>query len=131
MNRLNPLYLILLFITIVFLSFYSTSNKKELYFEKVLEVKNLQQKALEFKTLTNTWINEKFVNNTLDEILKSSMFKNEQIIKTVTEESVKIKIESSNPQILDTFINKILNKELVIKKLELTTNSIDLEIGIK
>lgn len=131
MNRLNPLYLILLFITIVFLSFYSTSNKKELYFEKVLEVKNLQQKALEFKTLTNTWINEKFVNNTLDEILKSSMFKNEQIIKTVTKESVKIKIESSNPQILDTFINKILNKELVIKKLELTTNSIDLEIGIK
>ncbi len=131
MNRLNPLYLILLFITIVFLSFYSTSNKKELYFEKVLEVKNLQQKALEFKTLTNTWINEKFVNNTIDEILKSSMFKNEQIIKTTTKESVKIKIESSNPQILDTFINKILNKELVIKKLELTTNSIDLEIGIK
>ena len=117
--------------TIVFLSFYSTSNKKELYFEKVLEVKKLQQKALEFKTLTNTWINEKFVNNTIDEILKSSIFKNEQIIKTTTKESVKIKIESSNPQILDTFINKILNKELVIKKLELTRNSIDLEIGIK
>ena len=131
MNRLNPLYVILLFMTIVFLSFYSTSNKKELYFEKVLEVKKLQQKALEFKTLTNTWINEKFVNNTIDEILKSSMFKNEQIIKTTTKESVKIKIESSNPQILDTFINKILNKELVIKKLELTRNSIDLEIGIK
>ena len=131
MNRLNPLYVILLFMTIVFLSFYSTSNKKELYFEKVLEVKKLQQKALEFKTLTNTWINEKFVNNTIDEILKSSIFKNEQIIKTTTKESVKIKIESSNPQILDTFINKILNKELVIKKLELTRNSIDLEIGIK
>lgn len=131
MNRLNPLYIILLFATILFLSFYTTSNEKNLYIEKVNEVKNLQTKALEYKNLVSSWTNEKYINSTLDEILKSQIFVNQQITKIATKESIKIKIESSNSQVLDTFLNKILNKQLIIKKLELNQNFIDLEIGIK
>ncbi len=131
MNRLNPSYIILLFATILFLSFYTTSNEKNLYIEKVNEVKNLQTKALEYKNLVNSWTNEKYINSTLDEILKSQIFVNQQITKIATKESIKIKIESSNSQVLDTFLNKILNKQLIIKKLELNQNFIDLEIGIK
>ena len=131
MNRLNPLYIILLFVTFTFLSFYISSNQKESYFEKLNEVKILQAKALEFKSLVNTWTNEKYINNTLDEILKSQIFANQQITKTATKESIKIKIQSANPQVLDTFLNKILNKQLIIKKLELNVNFIDLEVGIK
>ena len=131
MNRLNPLYIILLFVTFTFLSFYISSNQKESYLEKLKEVKILQAKALEFKSLVNTWTNEKYINNTLDEILKSQIFANQQITKTATKESIKIKIQSANPQVLDTFLNKILNKQLIIKKLELNVNFIDLEVGIK
>lgn len=131
MNRLNPLYIILLFVTFAFLSFYISSNQKESYLEKLNEVKTLQAKALEFKSLVNTWTNEKYINNTLDEILKSQIFANQQITKTATKESIKIKIQSANPQVLDTFLNKILNKQLIIKKLELNVNFIDLEVGIK
>lgn len=131
MNRLNPLYIILLFVTIAFLSFYSISNEKKLYSEKVDEVKTLQTKALEFKSLVNTWTNEKYINNTLDEIFKLPIFANQQVTKIVTKEAIKIKIESTNPQVLDLFLNKILNKQLIIKKLELDANFIDLEIGVK
>lgn len=131
MNRLNPLYVILLFITITFISFYSSSNEKSLYSEKIEEAKNLQIKALEFKNLVNSWTNEKYINSTLNEILKSQVFENQQIIKTVTKENIKIRIESTNPQVLDTFLNKILNKQLIIKKLEMQSSFIDLEIGIK
>ena len=131
MKRLNPLYIILLFVTFAFLSFYISSNQKESYLEKLNEVKTLQAKALEFKSLVNTWTNEKYINNTLDEILKSQIFANQQITKTATKESIKIKIQSANPQVLDTFLNKILNKQLIIKKLELNVNFIDLEVGIK
>lgn len=131
MNRLNPLYMILLFVTIAFLSFYTSSNEKKSYIEKLNEVKILQSKALEFKSLVNTWTSEKYINNTLDEILKGQTFANQQITRTATKESIKIKIQSTNPQVLDTFLNKILNKQLIIKKLELNTNFIDLEVGIK
>ncbi len=131
MNRLNPLYVILLFITITFISFYSNSNAKNLYLEKIDEAKNLQIKALEFTNLVNSWTNEKYINSTLNEILKSQVFENQQIIKIATKENIKIKIESANQQVLDALLNKILNKQLIIKKLEMNSNSIDLEIGIK
>ena len=131
MNRLNPLYIILLFTTILFLSFYTTSNEKKLYLEKINEVKNLQTKALEFKSLVNSWTNEKYINSTLDEILKAQIFVNQQITKTATKEAIKIKIESANPQVLDTFLNRVLNKQLIIKKLEINSNFIDLEVGTK
>lgn len=131
MNRLNPLYVILLFITITFISFYSNSNAKNLYLEKIDEAKNLQIKALEFTNLVNSWTNEKYINSTLNEILKSQVFENQQIIKIATKENIKIRIESANQQVLDALLNKILNKQLIIKKLEMNSNSIDLEIGIK
>ena len=86
---------------------------------------------MEFTNLVNSWTNEKYINNTLDEILKSQIFANQQITRTATKESIKIKIQSTNPQVLDTFLNKILNKQLIIRKLELNTNFIDLEVGIK
>lgn len=81
--------------------------------------------------MTSYWKNEAFVNKTIDEIVKNSMFKNEQITKTASKEGVILKIESSNPQVLDTFLNRVLNKQLVIKNLELDKNFINLEIGIK
>lgn len=131
MNRLNPLYIILLFVTIVFLSFYTSNNEKKSYLEKLDEIKVVQTKAFEFKSLASTWTNEKYINNTLDEILKSQIFVNQQITRTATKEAIKIKIQSSNQQVLDTFLNKILNKQLIIKKIELDSNFIDLEVGIK
>lgn len=131
MKRLNPLYIILLFVTFAFLSFYISSNQKEAYIEKLNEVKILQIKALEFRNLVNTWRNEKYINSALDEILRSQIFANQQITRTSTKEAIKIRIHSVNPQVLDTFLNKILNKQLIIKKLELNTNFIDLEVGSK
>ena len=131
MNRLNPLYIILLFITIVFLSFYSISNGKKNYYKKVEETKQLEIKALEFKNSVNTWTNESYVNNILDEILKSQILAIEQISRSSTKELIKIKIDSANPEILDIFLNKVLNKQLIIKKMQLDKNSINLEIGIK
>jgi uncharacterized protein YktA (UPF0223 family) len=131
MNRLNPLYIILLFITIVLLSFYSISNEKKAYYKKVEETKQLEIKALEFKNLVNAWTSEKYINSTLDEISKSQIFAIEQISKSVTKELIKIKIDSANPEILDIFLNKVLNKQLIIKKMQLDKNSINLEIGIK
>ena len=131
MNRLNPLYLVLLFLTLVFISFFSLLNEKKLYLEKVDESRLFEQKASEYQSLISYWKNEKFINKTIDEILKNSLFKNEQITKTASKESIKIKIESSNPQVLDNFLNRFLNKQLIIKNLEIDKNFISLEVGLK
>ena len=131
MNRLNPLYLILLSLTIVFVSFFSLLNEKKSYLEKVDESKLLQQKASEYRSFISYWKDEKFINKTIDDILKNSLFKNEQITKTTSKESIRIKIESSNQQVLDNFLNRFLNKQLMIKNLEIDKNFINLEVGLK
>ena len=131
MTRINPLYIILLFLTLFFISFYLVSNQKKLYLEKSLETIQLETKAKEYKDLSNSWKNEKFINKTLDEILKNSIFKNEKIVKTATKESIKIKIETTDSRVLDNFLNRVLNKQLIIKKLELDKNFIILEVGTK
>ncbi len=131
MIRINPLYIILLFLTLFFISFYLVSNQKKLYLEKSLETIQLETKAKEYKDLSNSWKNEKYINKTLDEILKNSIFKNEKIVKTATKESIKIKIETTDSRVLDNFLNRVLNKQLIIKKLELDKNFIILEVGTK
>jgi uncharacterized protein YktA (UPF0223 family) len=131
MTRINPLYIILLFLTLFFISFYLVSNQKKLYLEKSLETIQLETKAKEYKDLSNSWKNEKYINKTLDEILKNSIFKNEKIVKTATKESIKIKIETTDSRVLDNFLNRVLNKQLIIKKLELDKNFIILEVGTK
>ena len=131
MNRLNPLYIILLLFTVLFISFFSLINIKKIYSEKLEETNEIQIKAKEYNSLVSYWKNEKFIQKTLDEILKNPLFKNENIVKTETKESIKIRIETPNSQILDSFLNKILNKQLIIKKMELDKNYINLEIGIK
>lgn len=131
MTRINPLYIILLFLTLFFISFFLVSNQKKLYLEKSLETIQLETKAKEYKDLSNSWKNEKYINKTLDEILKNSIFKNEKIVKTATKESIKIKIETTDSRVLDNFLNRVLNKQLIIKKLELDKNFIILEVGTK
>lgn len=131
MNRLNPLYIVLLLFTVLFISFFSLINIKKVYSEKLEETNEIQIKAKEYNSLVSYWKNEEFIQKTLDEILKNPLFKNENIVKTETKESIKIRIETPNSQILDSFLNKILNKQLIIKKMELDKNYINLEIGIK
>lgn len=131
MNRLNPLYIVLLLFTVLFISFFSLINIKKVYSEKLEETNEIQIKSKEYNSLVSYWKNEEFIQKTLDEILKNPLFKNENIVKTETKESIKIRIETPNSQILDSFLNKILNKQLIIKKIELDKNYINLEIGIK
>ncbi len=131
MKRLNPLYIISLFITILVISIFLLNEEKTILKEKTEELNAIQLKAKEYKNLKNSWNNEKYVNDTLDLILKNKIFSNQKILKASTNELIKLKIESDDPKILDNFLNKILNKELAIKKLEIEKRYINLEIGIK
>ena len=131
MKRLNPLYIISLFITILVISIFLLNEEKSILKEKTEELNAIQLKAKEYKSLKNSWNNEKYANDTLDLILKNKIFSNQKILKASTNELIKLKIESDDPKILDNFLNKILNKELAIKKLEIEKRYINLEIGIK
>lgn len=131
MNRLNPLYIIALALTITFVSFFLLNKEISGYITQSNELKIISNKAKEYKQLKSSWDNKSFVNKTLNQILRISTFKNQKVLRVNGKNSIKIKMISSNPKILNSFINKILNKKLIIKKLELNKSYVDLEIGLK
>ncbi|MGJ0330219.1 hypothetical protein NG755_10960 [Aliarcobacter cryaerophilus] len=131
MNRINPLYVVVLSIVLVIISFIYLSNEKVFYNTKVEQLNELEIKFKEYYEVSTYWKNEKYVKETIDHILSSSSFSNENINKVVTKEHIKLKLESSSEQTLDTFLNMILNKQLIINKLELKRDSIYLEVGLK
>lgn len=130
MNRINPLYLIALALTFLFISFYLLNNKKLVFIEKKDELVSMEEKAKKYKSYKESWTNEKFVDKTIDNILKNRQFSNQKVLRAKTNNSVKVKIESTNEKILNAFLNKILNKKLIIKKLVIDKSFINIEIGI-
>ena len=131
MNRINPLYLIALTLTILFISLYSLNNQKTIFTEKKEELKVIQEKSKNYKSYKESWNNESFVDKTIDNILKNRQFLNQKVLRAKTKNSLKIKIESTNPNILNIFLNEILNKKLIIRKLEIEKSFINVEIGIR
>jgi len=130
MKRINPLYLIALSLTILFISFYVLNNEKIILIEKKDELNLIIKKAKDYKLYKESWNNEIFVSKTLDNILKNRKFLNQKVLRAKTKNSVKVKILSSDQKILNAFLNKLLNKKLIIKKLEIEKSFINVEIGI-
>lgn len=130
MNRLNPLYIIGLFLTILFISFYLLSTSKDEFLNKNIEYLNMDKNAKDYKSFQSTWNNKVYVNNTLNQILKNKIYTNLKILRVETKNSIKLKVTSSDEKILNDFINKILNKQVIIKKLDIEKTYINLELGI-
>ncbi len=130
MKRINPLYLIALTLTFLFISLYSLNNEKLSFIEKKDELNLIKQKAKDYKSYKESWNNEAFVSKTLDNILKSRQFSNQKVLRVKTKNSVKVKIQSNDQNILNAFLNKILNKKLIIRKLAIEKSFVNVEIGI-
>lgn len=131
MNRLNPLYVLLLCVTLFLVSIFLLNGKKSSFEETNKEYINLKSKSKEYKTLLNDWKNEKNVDLLLEQILKNKILESAKIFKTKNQNYIALKIESNDSKVLDYFLNKVLNKPFIIKKLEVNKSYIDLQIGIK
>lgn len=131
MNKINPLYLILLMFTFVYISFEILSQTKENFIEKSKEYNSVKQKAKEFKELNNSWANKNRTIRTINQITNSPKFRKHKILKVETQKNIKLKIESMDSKVLNDFLNRVLNKQLIIDKLELQKTYIALEIGYK
>lgn len=131
MKRINPIYILALIVTFFILSFSLLSDKKDEYQELNKQFLSLNEKAKNFKEYNQNWFNEKRVQKKIDTIVKSSSFRKEKILKTQNKNSVRVKIESDNPKVLNKFLNRVLNEKFRFKKLEIQKRTISLEIGLR
>jgi len=130
MNKLNPLYILGLIITIFIVSFSLLSNEKEAYKNSIKSYENIKTKSKDFKEYKQTWFDKNKVKRKVDNIVKNSTFRKEKILKIEKSNIIRLKIESGNPRVLNKFLNRILNEKLILKKLDVQKRSISMEIGI-
>lgn len=131
MNKINPLYILALMLTLVLLSFQQLNEQKNSFNEKAKEFESLKAKAKEYRNLSNSWANKQNSINTINQIVNSSKFRKHKILKVETQKNLKVKIESKDSKVLNDFLNRVLNKQLIIEKMELQKDYIALEIGYR
>lgn len=131
MKRLNPIYIIALIAVLFIISFSVLNGKKSEYEELNNQFLSLNTKAKNFKEYKKSWFDEKYIIKKINLIVKSSSFRKEKILKTQNKNSIRVKIESENPIVLNKFLNRVLNEKLRLKKLDIQKRSISFEIGLK
>lgn len=131
MNKLNPIYIIALLLVICFISSLHLDNKKDEYLIANKNFKSLETKISGYKDYKKKWLDEKKIVSKLNSILRSSKFRNEKILKTQSGKIIKVKIESLNQKLLNSFLNRVLNQKFVLRKLQIKKSSIYLEIRYK
>lgn len=131
MKRLNPLYIVLLFITILFISYWQLNNVKEEFASKNSEFENIQIKAKEYTSLKSQWSNKEYAIKTINQIIKNKLYSTEKVLIAEVGNSIKVKVQSTNSKVLEDFLNKVLNKPLNIKNLNMTKDFISLEVSVK
>ncbi|MBT4708403.1 MAG: hypothetical protein HOJ96_01930 [Campylobacteraceae bacterium] len=128
MKKLDPLYVILLSIVVLIVSIILFNSSIKKLNKSQDELKNISLIAINYSNMKNDWNDKKNTIIKIDQIIRSLKIK--RIDKKITKKKIKIKIEDVSSNNLDKFINKVLNKKLNILKLDITNNSINLEVGI-
>ena len=128
MNKTNPLFILLVSFIIVLMSVFFLIQEKANIKNAEIEYNDFKIIALKYQDKQNSYHDANKIIKSLESIIKKSNVKNVNI----TQEKTKIVliIQKSNTRILDNLMNKILNHKFNIKKLELTNNSLRIEVGL-
>ena len=129
MNKINPLYLLFLFIVLAFVSFFTLELKKHEVKKSFDSLKVFSKTANEYSLIKNVWLNKNKIKRDINSLLRN--FKKEGIIKVELVDSIKIKLESKNEERLAAFLNKLLNANFLFIKLEITQNIVFAQIRLK
>lgn len=131
MNKLNPIYILALMVTLFIISILVLDSKKQQYHEVDKKLISLNAKAQEYKEYKTSWFHKQRVIKKFNAIVQSRAFRGEKILKTQNETSIRVRIESMNPKVLNKFLNRVLNEKFLFKKLDIKKQSISFEVGFK
>lgn len=129
MNKINFLYVLLFFALLFIYSIINLQVSNKNLAQMQVQNKQYLEIAEYYKSLRFAWGGKnKRVKRQIEHILSLSKIQNASI--TTNAKVMKVKIINSNLKNLHKFMNKLLNKTIVISKFSLTKSSLDLEIEL-
>ena len=130
MNRINPLYILALFLVLSLYSFTVVKAKEQEFVVHNGEFNQFLLKAKEYKSLKSNNIDKNKVIKTINRITTDSRFKKAKISTSKSKKSISLKIQTDDFRLLNKFVNAVLNKKLTISKMEIKRNKISMDIGL-
>ena len=130
MNRINPLYILLFFSVLALYSFVLVNNKEKDFIQKSKDHNDFVMKAKEYSDLKTNNLNKNAVIRIINSITSNAQFRKENIKTSQSKKSIRLSMETNQPDILNKFINRVLNERLFILKLEIKVDRINLEVGL-
>lgn len=125
-KRVNPLVVLFVIFVLMLISFIFLKKSKIELNNSAYNYTQFQEVSKNYSVLKKNWGDSKTAEKKLDKLIKSSGIKNIDVTKK--NKSQVIKFEYKQLNLVDQFINKVLNENLQIKKLLIDEKKVELEI---
>ena len=126
MSKINPIVLLLLSTVILLSSFILLKQSSIDLTQNNYSLDKFQLLSREYNGLKKSWDKKEDTEKLLNNIIKSLGIKD--ISKEVKNKKIIVKFKNNSLSKIDKFVNKILNNNFNILKLNITQNSVELEI---
>ena len=127
-KRITPITYLLVSISILFLSLILLNESKKELVNKNDSFNKYKEVSTNYLNLKENWDNSKNSKKIIDNIIKKVGIKD--LVKKVNKKRIFIKFETKSVTKVDRFLSKVLNANLNIIYVNITKNSLELEIGI-
>ncbi len=117
MSKINPLYMLIFFILVLVLMVYKTSDMQNKIIDVTQKNVYIEADAKEIGLLKKRWKDQKLMLQRLKKILEHKTFASKVTKKEKKRNIYNIKLENLDYRALDSFVNKILNEPITVKKM--------------
>lgn len=127
MKNIDPLYILILLVTVSIISLNQLSQSNTDLKKKVIEYKELNNLAIKYSSLKSDWSTKDEVIKKINKILKILKIRSKP---RVTNNKIYLEVDNLNLKTLDKLLNRILNEKLKIEKLDFNRTTLTLEVGV-
>ena len=127
MKKINPLFLLLSSLCLVFLASYVLNNTKLKNIEIINQYKQFQIMAKRYEDLNNNYKNIDFITKEIESIAKKSNIQN--IIIKKKSKFLEVEVIQKDKKILDKFVNKLFNTKLPITQILFDGIKLSFKVG--
>ena len=122
MNKINPLYLLLIFTSVALFMVYQTANVENKTAHAIRSNTVLEQTGKHVKVLKDHWKDPKESQKRIDAILNKHAFKQKVSKKEQKKGTYYVQLDALTATELDKLTNKFFNESVSIKKMTMIRN---------
>jgi hypothetical protein len=119
MKQINPLYIILLLVVILFVVLFKLMQTKSELHEAHNSFYKNKEMVHDIVDLRQSWDNQKGTKNTLTRILKSSQLRNAGVVQRVKRDRIELHGSAMDSKSASYLINRLLNEPFSIRSMKI------------